>query len=94
MRLLDSLIMAAADRTAVPAGKALAVDRHAFSLLIEERLAAQPGLEMIRGEVTAIPPAGVTIIATGPLTSDALAGGIAALSREPSGSRASTIGED
>jgi methylenetetrahydrofolate--tRNA-(uracil-5-)-methyltransferase len=79
MRRLDSLIMAAADRTAVPAGKALAVDRHAFSRLIEERLAAQPGLELIRGEVTAIPADGVTIIATGPLTSDALAGGIAAL---------------
>ncbi len=79
MRQLDSLIMAAADRTAVPAGKALAVDRHAFSRLIEERLAAQPGLEMIRGEVTNIPASGVVIIATGPLTSDALAGRIAAL---------------
>jgi methylenetetrahydrofolate--tRNA-(uracil-5-)-methyltransferase len=79
MRRLNSLVMAAAVRTAVPAGKALAVDRHAFSRLIEELLAAQPGLEMIRGEVTAIPAAGVTIIATGPLTSDTLAGGIAAL---------------
>ncbi len=55
MRRMDSLIMAAADATAVPAGKALAVDRNAFSRFIEERLAAQPGLELIRGEVTEIP---------------------------------------
>jgi methylenetetrahydrofolate--tRNA-(uracil-5-)-methyltransferase len=79
MRRVDSLIIAAADATAVPAGKALAVDRNAFSSLIEERLAAQPGLEMIRGEVTAIPESRVTIIATGPLTSNALAGAIASL---------------
>jgi methylenetetrahydrofolate--tRNA-(uracil-5-)-methyltransferase len=79
MRRLDSLIMAAADRTAVPAGKALAVDRHAFSRFIEEGIIAQPGLEMIRREVTEIPATGVTIIASGPLTSDALASGIAAL---------------
>ena len=59
MRRMDSLIMAAADATAVPAGKALAVDRNAFSRLIEERLAAQPGLEMIRGEVTEIPADGI-----------------------------------
>ncbi|MHB8908257.1 MAG: methylenetetrahydrofolate--tRNA-(uracil(54)-C(5))-methyltransferase (FADH(2)-oxidizing) TrmFO [Syntrophales bacterium] len=79
MRRLDSLIMAAADATGVPAGNALAVDRHAFSRLIEERLTAQPGLEMLRGEIIAIPADGVTIIATGPLTSDALADGIATL---------------
>ena len=77
MRRMDSLIMEAADATAVPAGKALAVDRNAFSLFIEERLAAQPGLELIRGEVTEIPAAGITIVASGPLTSDALAGSIA-----------------
>ena len=79
MRRLDSLILAAADATAVPAGKALAVDRNAFSLFIEEKLAAQPGLELIRGEVTDIPAGGVVIIASGPLTSDALARAIAAL---------------
>ena len=76
---MDSLIMAAADATAVPAGKALAVDRTAFSRFIEERLAAQPDLELIRGEVTEIPETGVTIVATGPLTSDTLAGAIASL---------------
>jgi methylenetetrahydrofolate--tRNA-(uracil-5-)-methyltransferase len=79
MRRMDSLIMAAADATAVPAGKALAVDRNAFSRLIEERLTEQPGLEILRGEVATIPVKGVTIIATGPLTSDALAREIAAL---------------
>ena len=78
MRRLDSLILAAADATAVPAGKALAVDRNAFSLFIEERLGAEPGLELIRGEVTEIPAEGIAIIASGPLTSDALARAIAA----------------
>ena len=58
MRRLDSLIMAAADATAVPAGKALAVDRHAFSRFIEERLVREPGLELIRGEITDIPARG------------------------------------
>ncbi len=79
MRRLDSLIMAAADATAVPAGKALAVDRTAFSRLVEERLAAQPNLELIRGEVTEIPAEGIVICATGPLTSDPLARSIGTL---------------
>jgi len=77
MRRMDSLLMAAADATAVPAGQALAVDRNAFSIFIEERLAAQPGLEIIHSEVTEIPAEGVTIVASGPLTSDALARAIA-----------------
>jgi methylenetetrahydrofolate--tRNA-(uracil-5-)-methyltransferase len=77
MRLMDSLIMAAADATAVPAGKALAVDRNAFSLCIEERLAGEPGLSIIRGEITQIPSEGIVIIASGPLTSDALARAVA-----------------
>lgn len=79
LRRLDSLLLAAADATAVPAGKALAVDRNAFSLYIEERLRAEPGLEIIRREVTEIPAGGATIIASGPLTSDALARAIAVL---------------
>lgn len=79
LRQMDSLIMAAADATAVPAGKALAVDRNAFSRFIEERLASQPNMELIRGEVTEIPSTGTTIVATGPLTSDTLAGAIASL---------------
>lgn len=77
LRRMDSLIMEAADATAVPAGKALAVDRNAFSRYIEARLAAEPGLALTRGEVTDIPPAGVTIVATGPLTSERLAAAIA-----------------
>jgi methylenetetrahydrofolate--tRNA-(uracil-5-)-methyltransferase len=79
MRRMDSLLMEAADATAVPAGQALAVDRNAFSLFIEERLAAMPGLEVVRGEVTEIPVEGVTIIASGPLTSDTLARAIASI---------------
>jgi len=73
MRKLDSLIMAAADATAIPAGNALAVDRSAFSRHIEEHLFAEPNFRLIPGEVTEIPGSGVTIIATGPLTSDKLA---------------------
>jgi methylenetetrahydrofolate--tRNA-(uracil-5-)-methyltransferase len=79
LRRLDSLIITAADATAVPAGKALAVDRTAFSRFIEARLTAHPGLEMVRGEVCRLPQDGLTIVATGPLTSDALARSIAAL---------------
>ncbi|MBU0575588.1 MAG: methylenetetrahydrofolate--tRNA-(uracil(54)-C(5))-methyltransferase (FADH(2)-oxidizing) TrmFO, partial [Proteobacteria bacterium] len=79
LRRTDSLIMAAADATAVPAGKALAVDRSLFSRFIEESLTAEPLLELIRGEVTEIPETGVTIIATGPLTSNAFALAIGAL---------------
>jgi methylenetetrahydrofolate--tRNA-(uracil-5-)-methyltransferase len=79
LRRMDSLIMAAADATAVPAGKALAVDRGAFSRYIEGRLAAQDNLELLRGEITALPSSGITVIATGPLTSDALAGAITSL---------------
>jgi methylenetetrahydrofolate--tRNA-(uracil-5-)-methyltransferase len=79
MRRMDSLIMEAADATAVPAGKALAVDRNAFSLLIGKKLTEQPGLELIRSEATEIPAQGIVIIASGPLTSDALAESIARL---------------
>jgi len=79
MRIMNSLIMEAADTTAVPAGKALAVDRTRFSLHIEEKLISQKGLKIIREEVREIPDDHIVIIATGPLTSDALAGSIAAL---------------
>ncbi|MDP2268595.1 MAG: FAD-dependent oxidoreductase, partial [Deltaproteobacteria bacterium] len=73
MRRLGSLIMAAADATAVPAGSALAVDRMAFSRAIEEKLLTHPALEIIRGEVRELPVARPVIIATGPLTSPDLA---------------------
>lgn len=78
MRAMGSLTMEAADATAVPAGKALAVDRTLFSHYIEDRLASA-GIEISREEVTAIPEDSLVIIATGPLTSDALAGEISAL---------------
>ena len=77
MRLLDSLIMRAADATAVPAGKALAVDRHSFSAFITEKVNAHPLITLIRAEITSLPdPVDTnqpTILATGPLTSSPLA---------------------
>jgi len=71
MRLLDSLIMKAADATKVEAGGALAVDREKFAFFITETLKNHPNIEIINEEVTKIPEGNV-IIATGPLTSDAL----------------------
>ena len=73
MRRLDSLIMAAALATRVPAGKALAVDRGEFAAHITRVLEAEPLIEIIREEVEAPDPEATTIIATGPLTSDPLA---------------------
>jgi methylenetetrahydrofolate--tRNA-(uracil-5-)-methyltransferase len=67
-----SLVMEAAEATKVPAGAALSVDRIKFAELITERVEAHPNIEIVREEVKEIPPDGVTIIATGPLTSDAL----------------------
>ncbi|HOJ52332.1 MAG TPA: methylenetetrahydrofolate--tRNA-(uracil(54)-C(5))-methyltransferase (FADH(2)-oxidizing) TrmFO [Syntrophales bacterium] len=74
MRHLDSLIMYAADKTAIPAGRALAVDRVKFSQLVEEKLMSlTPFFHLMRQEVASLPPERPTIIATGPLTADALA---------------------
>lgn len=74
LRIMDSLVMEAADATAVPAGKALAVDRGRFARFITEKISENPLIELKRGEITRIPPAeeGPVIIATGPLTSEAL----------------------
>ncbi len=77
MRQMNSLIMKAADETSVPAGKALAVDRHAFSRFVEDSLKAFPRLTLIRREILDIPSDGIVIIATGPLTSDGLSQNIA-----------------
>lgn len=71
MRQLNSLIMYAADRTRVPAGSALAVDREQFSLLVTKKLEEHPLIRIHREEVTEIPE-GITVVATGPLTSEAL----------------------
>jgi len=78
MRALDSLVMQAAAKAQVPAGSALAVDRDAFSAEVEAALAAQPTLTVVRERIHALPDAGLTIVATGPLTSGALADSIAA----------------
>ena len=72
MRRLDSVIMAAADENAVPAGGALAVDRNGFSKAVDQRIRNHPMITVIDEEVTQIPAQGEVIIATGPLTSDAL----------------------
>ena len=76
MRRLGSLIMQAAETARVPAGAALAVDRDRFSAEVTTALAVHPLISIVRGEVPAIPPpradGGPVIIATGPLTSDAL----------------------
>ncbi len=79
MRIMNSLIIEAADRTAVPAGRALAVDRARFSMYVEERLLSQERLTIIRKEFEEIPDDHMVVIATGPLTSHAFAKSIAEL---------------
>ncbi len=76
MRLLGSLILEAADAARVPGGSALTVDRDVFSQGVHDRLHAHPRVTVERGEVAALPSPG--IVATGPLTSDALAEAIRA----------------
>ena len=73
LRQLDSLILACADETKVEAGGALAVDRHGFSALVTERVRSTPHITLHTGEVTELPADGEVVVATGPLTSDALA---------------------
>ncbi|MDB5513057.1 MAG: gid protein [Enterovirga sp.] len=84
MRRLGSLIMREADRHQVPAGGALAVDRVGFSESVTAALEAHPGIEIRREEVAGLPPTawGPTIVATGPLTSPALAEAIRDLTGE------------
>lgn len=69
MRRLDSLILSAADRHAVPAGGALAVDREGFSGEVTRRLREHPLVTVVNEEIKAIPEDGITVVATGPLTS-------------------------
>lgn len=73
MRRLGSITMEAADKTAVAAGGALAVDRELFSEYITDKIKSDPNIEIVTEEVTALPEEGIVIAATGPLTSDALA---------------------
>jgi len=72
MRRLESVIMECADRTSVPAGGALAVDRTEFARTVTERVSSQPNIEVHRSEFTEIDTANPVVIATGPLTSETL----------------------
>ncbi len=79
LRAAGSLVMQAADHNRVPAGGALAVEREGFSQEITRRLEAHPNIEVVREELTRVPPDGITVLATGPLTSDALSEHLRAL---------------
>ncbi|USK51637.1 FADH(2)-oxidizing methylenetetrahydrofolate--tRNA-(uracil(54)-C(5))-methyltransferase TrmFO [Bacillus sp. CMF12] len=81
MRKLNSVIIHSADSSAVPAGGALAVDRHDFAARVTEQVKNHPNVTVINEEVTDIPE-GPTVIATGPLTSEALSGKLKELSGE------------
>ncbi len=81
MRRLGSLVVRVADTCTVPAGAALAVDRVEFAARITKEISTHPNITVIREEVTAIPEHGPVIIATGPLTSDALAESLKTLTR-------------
>jgi methylenetetrahydrofolate--tRNA-(uracil-5-)-methyltransferase len=71
MRLLGSMVLQCADEARVPGGSALTVDRELFSAAVQERITSHPRISIVRGEIAELPSPG--IIATGPLTSDALA---------------------
>jgi len=73
MRRLGSLILEAADATRVEAGGALAVDRHGFSGYVTKAIREHPNITVMEGEITRLPEEGEVLVATGPLTSDALA---------------------
>ncbi len=79
MEVLDSLIIRCARAAAVPAGDALAMDRTIFADLVTEAIASRPEIELVRKEVQQVPPEGYVVIATGPLTSQALDGEIGRL---------------
>ncbi len=72
MRILGSLIMSVADSTKLPAGSALAVDRDAFANAVHKKISEHANIEIIREEITNLDHDGITIVATGPLTSSAL----------------------
>ena len=73
MRRLDSIVMSAGEKARVPAGSAMAVDRDVFSAEVERRLAEHPNVIVVRERVDTLPDAGLTIVATGPLTAQTLA---------------------
>ncbi len=73
MRRIGSLVLRVADETEIPAGRALAVDRIEFSRRITAEIEAHPRIQVVREEVTSLPDEPIAVLATGPLTSDALA---------------------
>lgn len=77
LRLLDSLLLRIADETRIPGGKALVVDRHKFAWKVSEKIQEQAGITVRRQQITQIPESGIVIIASGPLTSAALAQALA-----------------
>ncbi len=79
LRRMGSLVLEACDATRVSAGGALAVDRELFSRYVTDRIKSHPLITVVEKEVTAVPEDGITVIASGPLTSDALAGDIVRL---------------
>src|SRR6478672_4676810 len=72
LRRGQSLVLEAAAKFKIPAGAALAVDRHKFAEYITEKIECHPNIELVREEITTIPEDAIAIIATGPLTSEAL----------------------
>ena len=82
LRRLGSLILACADDTAVPAGSALAVGREAFATLVTRRIEEHSLIHLRRQEVPAIPKTGAVVVATGPLTSEALSADVARITGE------------
>jgi methylenetetrahydrofolate--tRNA-(uracil-5-)-methyltransferase len=76
MRMLDSLVMRAGEIARVPAGSAMAVDREVFSAEVEKALSQHPNVTIVRERIDSLPAAGLTIVATGPLTAEALAASI------------------
>src|SRR5580658_3327004 len=79
LRRLDSLLLRAAEKSRVPGGQALTVDRIAFAAEVTRAIESHPRIQIHREEVHQIDPSELTIIATGPLTGDSLAGNIARL---------------
>jgi len=76
LRRVDSLLLRIADEVKVPAGHALAVDRNEFSRRVTAELSAIPQIEIVREEVLELPAAGITVVASGPLTSESLSASI------------------
>jgi methylenetetrahydrofolate--tRNA-(uracil-5-)-methyltransferase len=82
MKMADSLIMRCAEKSAVPAGGALAVDRTRFAQLVTESISENPRIKLVREEVVQIPEHRPLVIATGPLSSDAFSNSLASLTGE------------